>query len=83
MQVSKVHVVVGDSRGTHYRIIVVALDESTLLIALPDFHWSIDLQRYRPPDAGWLAEHRLKPADARAVADLLKGNWQAFSEDKT
>lgn len=51
-------------------------------VAWPDGRWSVgSLSPHAAPEAGWLEEHGLLPADARAVAEALAARWGSLTRD--
>lgn len=76
--------------GTRYRLWYTdkADDVDSMLLALPDLHWSAEIGRFGPPPAaGWLQEHGLRRPDAQALAAWIAspGRWAAmtFRQDET
>ena len=61
-------------RGTRYRILGIP-SGATVLIALPDFYWCVEVTIASPPDPGWLAEHKLGRVDAQAVGKAVRSHW--------
>jgi hypothetical protein len=71
-----------ETGGGRYALVAWRGSRGGIGVAWPDGRWSVaDLSVHAPPEAGWLEEQGLLPADARAVAAALAERWAALTRD--